>query len=57
MKPIRYITPSIVMDYIDRKNKMNELKPYDPNISNADLGANLFVLVCLVAWIVYLLVR
>lgn len=53
----RYLTPSIVQDYVDRMAKMKDLneRPYDPNISKADLGANIFVLVILVAWIVWLI--
>lgn len=55
---IHYITPSLIHDYVDRMTKMRELneKPHDPNIHNADLGANLFVLVVLVGWIVWLLI-
>lgn len=49
-------------DYVDRVSKMKGLSPMKPveythhvNISNADFFSNLFVLVVLVAAIVYLL--
>lgn len=54
----RYITPSLVRDYVDRMAKMKDLneRPYDPNISKADLAANIFVLVVLVASVVWLII-
>jgi len=58
MRKARYLTPSITMDYVNRQEKMRELNshPFDPNVAKADLAANLFVFVMLVAIIVWLII-
>lgn len=46
----------LLYDAIDRKKRLHEIERpnYDINIHKADLGANLFVLIILIAGIVYL---
>ena len=47
---------SLTHEYVNRNEKMKGLNMHhDVNISKADFGANLFVLICLVAWIVFLI--
>lgn len=58
MRKTKYLTPSLTVEYVNRQEKMKDLssKPIDPNISQADLMANLFVFVVLVAAIVWLII-
>lgn len=49
----------IMRDALDRQARLKEInRPnYDPAIHAADFGANVFVLVMLIAGIVYILMR
>jgi hypothetical protein len=47
----------LTKDYVDRQVRLRELGYRDKNISNADLLANVFVLVMLVGWCAYLLME
>jgi len=45
----------LTRDYVDRLERLRRLQGADVNISKADFGANVFVLVMLIAGIVYVL--
>jgi hypothetical protein len=45
----------LTKDYIERSQKMKELQTCDAHIGQADLMANVFVLVLLLGGIVYLI--
>lgn len=51
-----HLTPALTQVYIDRNRKEHEMTHYDSNISKADLGVNIMVLVGLLGWIAFLLV-
>lgn len=57
MRRPKYLTPHLTQEYIDIMNHSKDQhgKFRDTNIYKADMAANLFVLVCVLAWIVYLL--
>jgi hypothetical protein len=45
---------NLTRDYVDRASRLRHLQGVDVNISKADLGANIFVLVVLLGFCVYL---
>jgi hypothetical protein len=55
MRNAKYV--NLTKDYVDRQVRLREMGYQDANISKSDLMANIFVLVGLVAWCVWLLME
>ena len=60
MREVKYLTPSLTRDYINRAEKMKGLNmnkiEHHTNISQADMFANLFALVLILAACALLLI-